>query len=333
ATDGIPRLVNQVCDHALITALVNGKHQVDAAIVQEAWADLQRLPAPWLEPSTKGVHAHGTQEVIEFGSLDEDDAEPASVPFRKQEAASAAPAPKTAEPAMNPAAQLDAIEQQLAGFDDLEEVSSPPQEAVAAANPFADAFDEEEIVIDVYATLDEANFGAVPRVSSSEGRAMAQLFADHPMEAGQPQIATEADEDNVGATADEDATPIAEAIVPIHLEPAVEDEQESAEELIDGELQQRELTLAVAAMLEKEQLLAKEDIAILREPDLAIVGAPAAELSELQAEHAATSHDGDDRDMIIVQEHADDEALPPHVAVGRARRQQYRQLFARLRRS
>ena len=44
---GIPRLINQVCDHAMVMASLGGYHQLDAAGIEEAWADLQQLPGPW----------------------------------------------------------------------------------------------------------------------------------------------------------------------------------------------------------------------------------------------------------------------------------------------
>ena len=47
ATDGIPRLINQVCDHALIMACAGGVRQLTAGGIEEAWADLQQLPTPW----------------------------------------------------------------------------------------------------------------------------------------------------------------------------------------------------------------------------------------------------------------------------------------------
>lgn len=47
ATDGIPRLINQVCDRALIVAFDSGIRQINPAVIEEAWADLQQLPTPW----------------------------------------------------------------------------------------------------------------------------------------------------------------------------------------------------------------------------------------------------------------------------------------------
>ena len=68
ATDGIPRLVSQLCDHALILARTTGATQIDAAKIEEAWADLQQLPTPW-NASTEV--AESPEATIEFGSLDD----------------------------------------------------------------------------------------------------------------------------------------------------------------------------------------------------------------------------------------------------------------------
>ena len=46
ATGGVPRLINQVCDHALLLAYVAGRKSIEPANIEEAWADLQQLPTP-----------------------------------------------------------------------------------------------------------------------------------------------------------------------------------------------------------------------------------------------------------------------------------------------
>lgn len=64
ATDGIPRLVNQVCDHALLLGAQEGKKRIDEREVEIAWADLQQLPTPWNDEPVDSA------SVVEFGSLD-----------------------------------------------------------------------------------------------------------------------------------------------------------------------------------------------------------------------------------------------------------------------
>ena len=68
ATGGVPRLVNQVCDHALLLAYVAGRKTIEPANVEEAWADLQQLPTPWSGGAKSEAADSG---VIEFGSLDD----------------------------------------------------------------------------------------------------------------------------------------------------------------------------------------------------------------------------------------------------------------------
>ena len=65
ASDGIPRLINQVCDHALLLACAGGRSQLDATSIGEAWADLQQLPAPWYD------HEAQPPADVEFGELDD----------------------------------------------------------------------------------------------------------------------------------------------------------------------------------------------------------------------------------------------------------------------
>ncbi len=75
AADGIPRLINQLADHALLLACVGGQHQVTESGVNEAWADIQQLPSPWnTENSKQELETVGDGEsMIEFGSLDDDE--------------------------------------------------------------------------------------------------------------------------------------------------------------------------------------------------------------------------------------------------------------------
>ncbi len=71
ATNGIPRLVNQVCDHSFILAIAEGKARITKEMINEAWSDIQRLPVQWhvLGSETESKNDH----VIEFGSLSGDE--------------------------------------------------------------------------------------------------------------------------------------------------------------------------------------------------------------------------------------------------------------------
>jgi hypothetical protein len=112
ATDGIPRLVNQVCDHALLLAFAGGVRQLTAAGIEEAWSDLQQLPTPW--NASQGAPAIGQANVVEFGNLDDEqtDDHPAALPFRA--AAVAGPATET----VGPLERLQQITAKLSQIDD-----------------------------------------------------------------------------------------------------------------------------------------------------------------------------------------------------------------------
>jgi type II secretory pathway predicted ATPase ExeA len=166
ATDGVPRLVNQVCDHALVLSAVGGHTQIGADAIEEAWSDLQQLPAPWHQNSQRENAAAST--VIEFGQLQDDE----GVVFATTP--DAAPAAESATES-RAAVNLDRIDRGLGALDSAEGIEfgtlgdlyedaqefEPIGDAgtqveltfLTPANPFGDGFDEEEIVIDRYATL------------------------------------------------------------------------------------------------------------------------------------------------------------------------------------
>ncbi len=81
-TEGCPRFINQLCEHALILAATNGRLSVDEPLVREAWADVQSLPGTMGAGNnrmTTGSTFPAVFEkddnwtVIEFGSLDDED--------------------------------------------------------------------------------------------------------------------------------------------------------------------------------------------------------------------------------------------------------------------
>jgi type II secretory pathway predicted ATPase ExeA len=73
ATQGVPRLINQVCDHALLLSCAAGNATIGKSAVEEAWADLQQLPTPWNRQSGPTSAEPQAGPVIEFGVLGDDD--------------------------------------------------------------------------------------------------------------------------------------------------------------------------------------------------------------------------------------------------------------------
>ncbi len=171
ATDGIPRLINQICDHSLMLAFLAGQSIVFPDFVEEAWADLQQLPAPWQAPRGERespAEPVALENVLEFGTLEDD------FPVdHKQEC-----------PGRRVESQLDYLSESLHSFSqgnylsdnfDLEEPTGPSIElqfpamknllaggqnevTVECASPteLFGAFEEEEPIVDHYAQLDAA---------------------------------------------------------------------------------------------------------------------------------------------------------------------------------
>ena len=120
ATNGVPRLVNQICDHALLMASVANVSQLDGRVVEEAWADLQQLPVPADESGAS--HSTGdAQVVVEFGVLDEDDPDPV-------------------------VAQIDDIQRVVTALDS--EHSTPQESSVSLGNDDVEV-SQDQIVIEV----------------------------------------------------------------------------------------------------------------------------------------------------------------------------------------
>jgi type II secretory pathway predicted ATPase ExeA len=74
-TDGYPRLVNQVADHALMLAATGGMAAITQDCVREAWADVQSIPTSF-QPQMPAVSDPAnlsddeSWSVLEFGQLD-----------------------------------------------------------------------------------------------------------------------------------------------------------------------------------------------------------------------------------------------------------------------
>jgi type II secretory pathway predicted ATPase ExeA len=211
ATGGVPRMINQLGDQLVWMAEETGVMPLDAALVQQAWSDLQQLPAPW-NTEGQGAATGDGGTVVEFGELDAmgvatldesdedealaawhdaDDEMPASIPIA------------SARPQFGPVdtkdveATFETAERLLASFDQFQEMelsSSCPVETATpfggpqrvpakaegdesptpvAGNPFDEAFEEEEIVLDPYAAFETEILRSAPQVINRLDRAFA----------------------------------------------------------------------------------------------------------------------------------------------------------------
>ena len=132
ASDGIPRLINQVCDRSLRWAAETGDRRVTASTVEHAWADLQQLPLPADKVSSKAE----TASVIEFGSLDEMDepSDPAADEFTQLS--------EQMTRVENTVVEICQKEATVAGS---QTIGTPLDEE--ARNPFEEDFEVEEQVV------------------------------------------------------------------------------------------------------------------------------------------------------------------------------------------
>lgn len=157
-SQGVPRLINQICDHALLLAALGDETKLDADGIEEAWADLQRLPAPKRQIRTDS--AHKTDSLIEFGSLDDTKSEsavdyPSVVRFEDR-------------------SQVEASEEEF-----TPEVAEEPEIELTfqnATNPFDEQFEKEEVVLDRFASLGDQEVRGIRRVVSPRNSEIAAFL-------------------------------------------------------------------------------------------------------------------------------------------------------------
>jgi general secretion pathway protein A len=355
ATEGIPRLVNQTCDHALVMACAGGVRPIDSAGIEEAWADLQQLPTPWSQAAGyTDPNAAATDSVIEFGLLD--DAMPFDPPLRAA-AGIASPAPQSPpavhagevddeelsdefdangsigriEPIANEVsasvrpnqesyipvtpverrsetdATLDALETHLAEWEtDYQPVATQQPEvelmlSEARRDPFAEDFQEEVTVVDRYAGADRLRIAPRAQVYSSEGKVLSALLS-----------ASKVLHDQARSVATE-AKPIATNII---------------------EPMKASSAGAPSFAQSQPQLIARTTIPLstARVDAVQLEGDFAAEADPVEPEDFVIipKRANSDADMIIVEDDPQD-AVGPTPEATPVRKQDYRQLFARMR--
>ncbi len=285
ATDGIPRLINQVCDHALLLAYAGGARNISDSSIEEAWSDLQQLPTP-MSGARPQANAQ-KRSVVEFGHLDEDvsDEMPAALPFRS-------PNLSSAHLELDPIQQIEAVEKELFELgDDFQPAGSirPEVELVfqSTSNPFDESFDEEEVVIDRYTAIETDALANRPRVTSSESLALSALLTPFEREP-QPSVA-------VAAASWPGGTP---------------DEHRNVESRAKTPLVKPSQTAAVDAPLKAS-------------------GGPPAQRPWTET---VPRDELVDEDLIVVEEPPEQIISVSKKLAPRVKRQEYRQLFAKLRR-
>ena len=178
ATDGVPRIVNQLCDRALVDANAAGRSHIDRQIIQSAWADIQQLPTPWDTPAPTTAPSAPLQ-VVEFGCLSESFTKDSSSVSVAEEDVLIVQRSNDEDLLNIEPTELDEIDDKLD--------SAPPSVVVSSirttttvvnsrsSDPFAEAFDEEEVVLDSFAKWDDMFRRDAPRVQNRRDPEFAAL--------------------------------------------------------------------------------------------------------------------------------------------------------------
>lgn len=351
ASDGIPRLISQVCDRAIVMAVKSGESRIDAETIQNAWSDLHQLPAPWHSPAKQALADQSA--AIEFGVLD---AEPDETPvetltaapeigiFETEAAASqeasetVAAQPKLANPLWNADEALSEVT--LQPVVSAKKVTEAPQVAPAVdSDLFGGSFAEEELVIDRFAGLEPMLSKTTPAVVNQLDRSVSSLLQEADNRAAASEVAPPADEqvatameaetdveanrfDAIPEITEHDVLPISVSMhEPTSDEPAAETLSPELETSVDESLGW-EIDDRLEAQLSGIKLEADRDELEIEE--VATVEVAEDEISE-ESSHA-TEIDQDGVLVIDFDEPELHDAPKPTV-----RRREYRQLFASLR--
>ncbi|TWT38142.1 hypothetical protein KOR34_31100 [Posidoniimonas corsicana] len=284
ASDGVPRLINQICDRALRAAVAESLEQVDAQVVQQAWSDLHQLPAPWetrkpAAPAPQTPVSVDAPGVVEFGELaDLTDAEPEVHP-------------PVVSVEVDLAGPPSAARQSVWNADQALGVTTPIEQAIRASepaeadDPFGEEFQEEEIVIDRFSGLEVVFQSTTPVVTNTLD----------------PKLSTMA-----STLARSDS-----------YEPDEAPADESFDELLEQDVEAPKAQKPPALRLQPEELELLSDDDDADDPRLSTLS--------IDARADATA---DDSDILIIE---NDLIEVEGVKQPMARRQEYRQLFAKLR--
>ncbi len=174
ASAGVPRVINQVCEHSLLLAYVTESHRVDVPIVERASADLNRLAGQGTEEGppadSSGIKAPSLRAVARFQTES----------VTASQTGSGICISYPCEEPQDPCLEIVTREQESSGLACCEPVTSTATIAAGrAAQPPEEAFDEEEIVVDPYAMMDAARSERIRKPPPApQAVQIAKLLAD-----------------------------------------------------------------------------------------------------------------------------------------------------------
>jgi hypothetical protein len=353
ASDGIPRLINQICDHALMLACVGQRMSIDAGLIQESWADLQQLPTPW---QASVQEAPASEAVIEFGSLDETDAGDSQVEGSTDAVVQS--------PSDLPADTLEDVARD-AVTNDPEDVESVDHEDPVAEpeitgssgevlNPFDESFDQEEVVVDRYVALQRDQQGSsVAHQQREIVSAMQTIFDPVPATDTNPQQEIDLEEVETVLSPNSDPSPVPLEVSGIDSEPVgeikerVSDVEGTLDEELAEEAEEMDCvpdpaeTLAIhlgpepsddveERVLEALNELGLDPLGAEEDNERSVIALQQSEQETARVEVIRTPPD--DSDMIVVIDGQQGET-PLRPGGGIKQKQEYRQLFSQLRKT
>ncbi|QDU91145.1 hypothetical protein Pla175_45650 [Pirellulimonas nuda] len=199
ATDGVPRLLNQLSQRLVDLPA----DPIEPLQVQQAWSELHQLPAPWYTPEVAAAPTPSPHAGVEFGELEDLDVVEEEEPTEAAAAITPAPAPVAQAPDPSPS--------RASSYNADEALATlPPSPPVV--DPFGEGWEEEELVIDRYASLGAAFHTSTPFVVNRLDGALAENLARLTSEPETlPEPAEPIDTLDEGLDADDEPLPIAEA--------------------------------------------------------------------------------------------------------------------------
>lgn len=150
ASGGIPRLINQLCEHALLLAYVSESRRVDAPLVEKASSDLNLAWSQETQDSPANAASTPLAAALQDIAIQAAD----RVPDCEHEAGicvSYAPAED-----QNDCLEINSKEPVPVRHMEFEAASPSRQNTDTAAYPLDEVFAQEEIIVDLYAMLDAA---------------------------------------------------------------------------------------------------------------------------------------------------------------------------------
>lgn len=209
ASDGVPRLINQVCDRAIVMAIDERAETVSQRLIQAAWSDLHQLPAPWHTPEPSLGEPESS--VVEFGVLADIDDDAQALAAEAEPPAGELKLPMVEPPRQgewNADRALEAFGFSYAPAKPLPPADEPapakdksapkpaPTRTPDASELFGEGYDEEEVVIDRFVSIEAVFTPTTPSVVNRQDQSIGAEIGRHerPVVEAEPAQAAAADQ-------------------------------------------------------------------------------------------------------------------------------------------